>query len=203
MSSTVADDLRVRYERNHALLDQVREKIESETRAALGGVEHIDRIAYRVKGVESFVEKATDGASSPPYENPLVEVEDQIAGRVIVFFHSDIDVVRERLNGTFTAIESSQRKPARDEEFGYESHHLVCMIPPHCVPGDWDARDDVPKTFELQIRTLFMHAYAEPQHDLGYKGSGDLPREIKRELAGFRFLKTPVTHPDAPKESHA
>jgi putative GTP pyrophosphokinase len=28
-----------------------------------------------------------------------------------------------------------------------------------------------------------MHAYAEPQHNIGYKPTGELPRQIKRELA--------------------
>jgi hypothetical protein len=36
-------------------------------------------------------------------------------------------------------------------------------------------------TFELQIRTLFMHAYVEPQHDIGSKAARDLPREIRKE----------------------
>jgi ppGpp synthetase/RelA/SpoT-type nucleotidyltranferase len=41
----------------------------------------------------------------------------------------------------------------------------------------------MPSTFELQIRTLFMHAWAEPQHDMGYKAAQELTREIRRELA--------------------
>jgi len=41
----------------------------------------------------------------------------------------------------------------------------------------------MPMTFELQIRTLFMHAYAEPQHKLEYKGVAELPAEIRKELS--------------------
>jgi len=35
----------------------------------------------------------------------------------------------------------------------------------------------------LQIRTIFMHAYSEPQHDFAYKAAGDLPPNVRRELA--------------------
>ena len=76
----------------------------------------------------------------------------------------------------------SQRRPERDVEFGYESDHLICVIPPHLEPSGWAKRHDMPSTFELQIRTLLMHAYAEPQHDIGYKAARDLPHQIRREL---------------------
>ena len=64
---------------------------------------------------------------------------------------------------------------ARDEEFNYESYHLICVVPPHLKLDGWAARDDVPSTFELQVRTIFIHAYAEPQHDIGYKAASELP----------------------------
>lgn len=33
------------------------------------------------------------------------------------------------------------------------------------------------------MRTLFQHAYAEPQHDAGYKDRESLSRDQRRELA--------------------
>lgn len=132
---------------------------------------------------QSFVVKASDPANDPPYSHPLLEVEDQIGGRVIVFFLRDMTAVQERLAETFSTVERSRRQPARDEEFGYESEHMVCIIPPHVKPIGWAERDDMPNTFELQIRTIFMHAYAEPQHDLSYKNSTELPPEVRKELA--------------------
>ena len=171
------------YESRLQLLQEVNRSLEQETKDSLEGLQHIDRISFRVKSTDSFVEKAQDPENDPPYSEPLVEIEDQIAGRVIVFFFRDLALVRDKLNRTFNAIEHSERRPARDAEFGYESDHFICLIPPHAKPEGWDGRDDVPTTFELQVRTIFMHAYAEPQHDLAYKGEKDLPRGIRRELA--------------------
>jgi putative GTP pyrophosphokinase len=53
-----------------------------------------------------------------------------------------------------------------------------------------DAKSDsidkalMPDFFELQIKTLFQHAWSEADHDLGYKpGSTPLNSEEKRKLA--------------------
>ena len=40
-----------------------------------------------------------------------------------------------------------------------------------------------PKFFELQIRTLFQHAWAEAEHDVGYKPTQPLKLEERRKIA--------------------
>jgi GTP pyrophosphokinase len=179
----VVDDLRRAYSDRVPLLEEAQAAIEREVIDTLATVEHVDRVTFRVKSTESFVAKASDAANNPPYTHPLLEIEDQIAGRVLVFFLRDIAIVEERVSRTFSTVERAHRQPARDEEFGYESEHMICIIPPHLKPPGWGLRDDMPSTFELQIRTLFMHAYAEPQHDISYKSSTELPGAVRKELA--------------------
>lgn len=81
----------------------------------------------------------------------------------------------------FGDVEPEIKAPAMAQEFGYESEHFVFVIPDHMKSDEWQEIADMPETFEFQIRTLFMHAWAESQHDLGYKG--DPGPEVKRELA--------------------
>ncbi|MFA5837481.1 MAG: hypothetical protein WC837_11060 [Bellilinea sp.] len=164
-------------------LGSLRDKLSHETMRALEGLRHIDRVYFRVKEADSFIKKALNPQNAPPYKFPLTEIEDQVAGRVIVFFREDLDIVKERLERIFNPIEFERRRPPADVEFGYESNHMICIIPPQVKSGDWENRDDLPQTFEVQIRTIFMHAYAEPQHDFAYKSVQQLPSDIRRELA--------------------
>src|SRR2546428_11367152 len=98
------NDLRRRYSDRMSLLEQLRSNLEQETKEALTGLPHIDRVTFRVKIVESFVAKAEDPKNDPPYQDPLVEIEDQVAGRVIFFFLSDLSAVHECLAGTYSTI---------------------------------------------------------------------------------------------------
>lgn len=177
------DELKQLYSERQFALEQLSRNLEDETREALKGLSHVDRVSFRAKSLDSFLVKAADPKNESLYRDPLTEIEDQVAGRVIVFFLSDRAAVRERLDGrTYNAVEGWTRAPERDAEFGYESDHIIFNIPPLLIPNGWNALQRMPTTFELQIRTIFMHAYAEPQHDIGYKGAEDLPKDVRREL---------------------
>ncbi len=177
------DELLRAYEARLDLLRALALTLQRETEESLSGTDHIDRIYFRVKGSAPFVDKARDPRTQPkPYSDPLTEIEDQVAGRVLTFFVQDLQPVKDRLCDTFNPVEIAHKRPPKDEEFGYESHHLILNIPPHLKPPGWPNRRDLPSTFEIQVRTLFMHAWSEPQHELEYKASTDLPSEIRREL---------------------
>lgn len=179
------DDLQTEFERRLPLLRELAITLQAKTEAALEGVAHIDRIAFRAKDSRSFALKAVKPHAEAPmqlkYDDPFSQLEDQIAGRVITFFKDDIAVVREALSAWFGAVEHETKEPAGPAEFGYESDHFVFVIPEHCKPDGWYEVGQMPTTFEFQVRTIFMHAWAEPQHDLGYKG--EIDAETKRELA--------------------
>jgi len=172
-------DLAAAYAARRPALDKLADHLATKAQQALDGVPHVDRIRFRVKDHESFMKKATQ----PKYTNPLAELEDQVAGRVITFFRDDIPIVRERLTQWFGNVEHETKEPAGPNEFGYETDHYVFVIAEHWKPEGWHEFANMPTTFELQVRTLFMHAWAEPQHDLGYKPGSPVDRETIRELA--------------------
>jgi putative GTP pyrophosphokinase len=174
-----------RYEARCELLEVARANLEVQTKRAFGDVEHIDRVSFRVKGRLSFLKKVEKAsAARRPDHTPRKEIEYKIAGRIIVFFLDDVAPAIERLKEVFAPpVESMPRAPQLDAEFGYESFHEVYSIPGWALAAGWRERDDLPETFELQVRTLFQHAYAEPQHDVAYKPTTPLTPEERRELA--------------------
>ena len=148
------------------------------------GQPRIDRITARAKDVASFLSKAkkTEGRRRK-YSEPLHQIQDQVGARIITFYRSDVDVLDRIVGKYFRAIESKDHVPDSEWEFGYFGKHHILVIPSDVIDDGWD-KAMVPKFFELQIKTLFQHAWSEADHDLGYKpGSTPLSSEEKRKLA--------------------
>ena len=91
-----------------------------------------------------------------------------------MLFKHDIEPMISQLLTAFNKFELKQHTPQWDAEFGYESTHLVCRIPPTRRPAAGTPGVNAGEAFELQVRTVFMHAYAQPNHDLGYKAKTEL-----------------------------
>lgn len=139
----------------------------------LMGEPRIDRISVRAKSIDRFIKKSqnTDSNGNCKYEKPLVQIQDQIGARVTVFYKTDVDRIATKLLPYFRTIEEKDLVPVSEWEFGYFGRHYVCHFPSEIIDPKWDA-ENIPYFFELQIKTLFQHAWSEANHDLGYKPEG-------------------------------
>ncbi|WP_164843611.1 GTP pyrophosphokinase family protein [Sinorhizobium meliloti] len=148
------------------------------------GQPRIDRISTRPKSVERFMGKAVavkDGKAK--YDDPLHQIQDQIGARIITFYKDDVQRISEEIQRYFHAIESKDMLPENEWEFGYFGNHHVLMLQQDLIDPNFD-KDLVPYCFELQIKTLFQHAWSEANHDLGYKpGQQPLASDELRQLA--------------------
>jgi len=150
--------------------------------SCLDSIDRIDAVVTRAKSPERFAEKALKQLNGKlKYSNPLIEIQDQIGARVTVLYLSDIDPVKEAIGDYFHAIEWTSKEPENDAEFGYVGNHYILALPDDVVPEGEEER--VPKFFELQIKTLFQHAWSEAHHDIGYKAPRDLTRLERRQMA--------------------
>jgi ppGpp synthetase/RelA/SpoT-type nucleotidyltranferase len=118
----------------------------------------------------------------PKYADPLVEIQDQIGARVITYYPSDIPTVAAAVKRYLHSIESRFIVPDGESEFGYIGQHFILLLPTD-VTAAVDNSQKIITFFELQIKTLFQHAWAEAEHDLGYKPAQTLTSLQKRKMA--------------------
>lgn len=137
-------------------------------------------IAYRTKKRASAAEKI----ERKGYRDPSTQMTDLSGIRVVVYFESDVAKVSQVISEAFRVDADNSRD--RDSlmsvnEIGYRSAHFVCDI--------GDIRAELPEfrgmsglKFEVQVRTVLQHAWAELAHDRNYKLGGKLPRGMERQL---------------------
>ena len=170
-------------ERREKLLQPVCDRLQTLLLDYFNSEPRIDRVTTRAKTVKSFIEKATkqeNGAAV--YSDPLNQIQDQIGARIITFYRCDVERIASLVLKYFRPIEDHLIVPERDSECGYFGRHFVLFCPSDVFDQKSDA-DDGPKFFELQIKTLYQHAWSEANHNLGYKESQALTPEEKRKVA--------------------
>lgn len=177
---TIGSEYKERWE---IYLKSIASKVQSRLIDELKNVPRIDRVSARAKDPSRFLKKAeSKEGGNLKYSNPLAQIQDQIGARVIVFYLSDVALVEKEIESYYRSIEKQDLVPESDSEFGYVVKHYVLLLPEDVIDDDVD-RKKVPKFFELQIKTLFQHAWSEANHDLGYKLAQELTSHQKRKLA--------------------
>jgi putative GTP pyrophosphokinase len=181
--SLIRDQYKERFEK---VLVRLAKSVEEDIKEHFADKPHIDRISVRPKSVDRFVKKAIkqeEGALK--YKEPLNQIQDQIGARITCFYLSDVDSISAVVLKYFTRIEEKYLVPESESEFGYFGKHFVLHIPSDCSKPLLDQFDEslMPKFFELQIKTLYQHAWSEASHDLAYKPSGELTGDHKRKVA--------------------
>jgi len=181
MMEKLLADYTVRYE---TMLQPIAAMLEDLIMDHVRSAKRIDRVSTRAKSPERFVAKATkvNDDGTPRYPDPYVQIQDQIGARVTVYYLPDVDSLSGLLLKYFRPIEEQLIVPDSEWEFGYFGLHYVLVLPKDVVPPSIKL-EDAPRFFELQIKTLFQHAWSEANHDLGYKPENPLDSNQKRLLA--------------------
>ena len=144
-----------------------------------------DHVTTRVKEWRSLRSKSRkrrpDGTLM--YPHPWQDIHDLIGVRVTTYHSTEIPRIIEALTEVFE-VRRSVDKTAQTRvsgSFGYGSHHLILRVPPARVAPVLQAYAG--REFEVQIRTVLQHAWAEFEHDIRYKrrgNTGKLAPEVDR-----------------------
>lgn len=126
-------------------------------------------VTWRLKSRESLERKL---ARPEKTYRTLWDVTDLVGLRVATYFDDHVAAIArlvEKHHRVDFAHSADHTKPA-----GYRSVHYVCALPEGPHPEF---------RFELQLRTVLQHAWAEVEHDLGYKVDDAVPEAIRRRFA--------------------
>ena len=112
----------------------------------------------------------------------LWDVTDLVGLRIATYFEDTMEEVARLVEHRFAVDFGHSTDKHRFTDtgtFGYRSLHYVCARPGNPV--------DPRFRFEIQVRTALQHAWAEVEHDLGYKADA-LPASIRRRFSRVASL---------------
>ena len=165
-----------------AILDEYREnlprfrEVMEEVRSTLQAT--FDEAGLLLAGLEARVK--TEASLKGKLElkghkyKTLADITDIIGLRIITFYIDDVDKVAsavDRLVVVDWENSVDKRKIHEIDSFGYLSLHYIC------------SRPDFPYRFEIQMRTVLQHAWANMNHDTGYKSGVEVPKRYLRNLS--------------------
>src|SRR5262245_55130155 len=178
------NELHVSYEQRHTqVLVPLAVKLEAHLHRVFKGTHRLDRISARAKSPERFRAKASKLESGrAKYDHPLNQIQDQLGERIVVFYRRDVETACAVVERYFRPIEYLTVVPDSESEFGYFGKHYVLLLPSD-LQVEGVERDRLPSFFELQVKTLFQHAWAEANHDLAYKPNTHLTPDQQRLVA--------------------
>lgn len=146
---------------------------------------NVHEIIGRVKTVESLQGKV----KRKNYSN-LAEITDLCGIRIITYFSDDVDKIAELISQEFEVdVENTidKRKSEDPTKFGYVSLHYVVGLKEENTSPTLYGKFKYIK-LEIQIRTVMQHAWAEIEHDLGYKSKEDIPDQYRRQFSRLAGL---------------
>ena len=160
------------YRQNLPLFVQVKDQVMAQLK------EVFDEAGLVVASIEGRVKEEKSLAGKLELKgakySSLADITDIVGLRVITFYSDDVDKVASAVDRLFEIDwENSvdKRKIHEIDSFGYMSLHYICRTA------------GFPYRFEIQMRTILQHAWANMNHDTGYKSGVEVPKEYLRNLS--------------------
>ncbi len=139
-------------------------------------------VECRIKSYDSIIKKCRE----KNYKDPLNDLVDIAGARVICLFRSDLEKIGALIDNSFEVIARDDKINESTDSFGYMSIHYICRIKGVFTGPRYQKIKNI--KFEIQVRTLSMHAWAAISHYLDYKGEWDVPARLRKSLNALSGL---------------
>jgi hypothetical protein len=120
----------------------------------------------------------------------LSDITDLVGVRIITHYADEVEQIARVIESEFTIDgenSGDKGKVLDPDRFGYLSVHYVlelgrarAALPEYRAYGGMKA--------EVQVRSILQHAWAENEHDLGYKSALSVPRSVRRRFSRLAGL---------------
>jgi ppGpp synthetase/RelA/SpoT-type nucleotidyltranferase len=146
--------------------------------------EILPEISYRTKELLSIVKKIKKKLREKDYS--YSHLNDKLGIRIICTFQGEMDIIDAYLHKYFEIKKVEKKKETLDvKTLDYISNHYdVCIkLSVKQFSKQSHLKDLV---FEIQVRTLNQHAWANTAHSLSYKQEAEIPPYLMRKV--YRLL---------------
>lgn len=160
-------------------LNKLGAEVSSFLRKGLFTKELHPEISYRTKEIQSLIKKIQKKQKTKEYG--YNDLRDKLGIRIICPFISDLDIVDSFLKENFIIRKEEKKKEKIDfNKLDYQSNHYDVSVKEEIIAFDKNF------IFEIQVRTMNQHAWANSAHILYYKQDIELPDEMKHRI--YRLL---------------
>ncbi|GEM_PF-441562 len=144
-------------------------------------------VGHRIKRRSSAIRKIENKSRS---NYALGSLTDLLGLRIITYFDQEVDTVASIIEDEFSVdrVNSVDKRATLDpDRFGYISlHYVVRLNPGRRNLTEYRNFGDI--RFEIQVRSVLQHAWAEIEHDLGYKSKVAMPFPVRRRFSRLAGL---------------
>jgi len=138
-------------------------------------------LTWRAKTIDSLKDKLTEKGHK--YKN-LSDITDLAGIRIITSYSDQVDIVAKIIEQEFEIDKVNtidKRKMMEPDQFGYLSlHYIIKLNNERKNLREYERFKEL--RAEIQIRTILQHAWADIEHDLGYKTKDTIPRNLQRDF---------------------
>ncbi|MEM9257565.1 MAG: hypothetical protein AAGA91_19170 [Pseudomonadota bacterium] len=142
---------------------------------------------HAVRARAKSPESVRDKLRRKHYDRPESQLTDLIGVRIITTYSDEVDLVASKLRESFVISQHDsidERTLLGQTGFGYRSVHLVARLK-GAQARNRRYRILQDQWFEVQVRTILEHAWAEISHEIAYKSGVEYPPPLVRKFSSL------------------